>query len=130
MNDESAQQLGGYIRYHRTAQHKTIRTLAEQAAVDSAGLTRLEHGKVHNPRPNTLCSLATALNLPLADLFSMAGYTVPNDLPSIKPYLRTKYSFLPAEEVTAIGNEVEWMAAMYSSKAIHSNKSGSGHRER
>ena len=43
-----------------------------------------------------------ATTLTLADVYAMADYAVPGDLPSFMPYLRTKYRKLPVEDVEKI----------------------------
>jgi hypothetical protein len=35
----------------------------------------------------------------VADIFGLAGYTTPKQLPTFKPYLRAKYRALPDEAV-------------------------------
>ena len=47
-------------------------------------------------------SLMAIVGLTLADVYAMADYAVPDDLPSFRPYLRTKYRDLPADDVEAI----------------------------
>jgi hypothetical protein len=39
------------------------------------------------------------LKLELADVYAMADYAVPDDLPSFQPYLRTKYRDLPQRAI-------------------------------
>ena len=63
--------------------------------LDSGALTRLEHGETRTPTPETLRALAEALDVPLADLYAVAGHVVPYDLPSLVPYLQTRYGQLP-----------------------------------
>jgi transcriptional regulator with XRE-family HTH domain len=118
MNDERARRLGEYIKAHREAQNLTILTLASRAGIDDGGLSRLEHGKVPYPRPNTLCAVATALHLPLADLYALAGYVVPDELPSIKPYLHAKYAELPEDVITELCDEIDYACE------IHRRRSG------
>jgi transcriptional regulator with XRE-family HTH domain len=113
MNDERAQQLGEFVRHQRTEQDKTTRELATEAGIDRGGLTRLEQGKVQSPRPDTLCALALALHMPFADMFARAGYTVPQELPSVESYLRTKYACLPEDETLAITKIVEQLATLH-----------------
>lgn len=110
MNDEGLLQLGEHIRHIRQMRGLTVRQVAATAGIDPGGLTRLEHGRIAEPRPTTLHGLATALSISLADLFAMAGYTVPRDLPSIRHYLRVKYDCLPEEIVDLLGAEVEHLA--------------------
>jgi transcriptional regulator with XRE-family HTH domain len=99
MNETMARQFGEYLHEQRSKQHLTIRALAARAGVDTATLVRLEHGKYRAPRPDTLKGIATALGLPLADVFALANYVVPYDLPSFSPYLRAKYGDLPAAAI-------------------------------
>ncbi|MGH4012987.1 MAG: helix-turn-helix domain-containing protein [Pseudonocardiaceae bacterium] len=106
MEHKTAQQFGVYIRRLRTEQKLSIRELANKAGIDSGGLTRLEHDKV-SPQPNTLKALAIALQVPLADLFAMAGYVTPYDLPSIAPYLRVRYSSLPEEALSSANDYLQ-----------------------
>lgn len=113
MNDEKAQQLGAYIRHMRKVRGLDNRELARRAKVDSGGLTRIEQGQIHNPKPRTLCAIATALDLPAADLFALAGYTSPRDLPSIEHYLNTKYSHIPTDHTWPICQAVERLSAIY-----------------
>lgn len=113
MNDERAQQLGEYIRHLRIDHAASIRALADRAGIDSGGLTRLESGRVRHPRPDTLSALAQALDVPFADIFAYAGYTVPHDLPSVEPYLRTKYDCLSTNETRAITTMVEALVRLH-----------------
>lgn len=113
MNDERARQLGEYIRQLRIGHTASIRGLADRAGIDSSGLTRLESGHVRNPRPGTLSALARALDVPLADLFARAGYTTPHELPSVEPYLRTKYDYLSRQETEAITTLVEALTSLH-----------------
>ena len=113
MNDEHVHSLGAYIRDIRTRHGETIRTLAAEAGVDSSGLSRLEHGTAGMPRPDTLYALAPALGVSPADLFAMAGYTVPSDLPDVEAYLRTKYDCLTDDERQAIATLVTAIAKVH-----------------
>jgi transcriptional regulator with XRE-family HTH domain len=101
MNHEAARQFGTYIKGLREARKLSIRGLASEANIDSGALTRLEHGKVRAPQPDTLKALSKSLGAPLSDMFAMAGYVVPHDLPSLVPYLRARYSHLPDEALAA-----------------------------
>lgn len=113
MNDATTPGLGSYIRRIRKAHGISIRELAVQAGIDSGGLARLENGKVSNPRPDTLSALARALDIPFADLFAHAGYTAPRELPSVEPYLHTKYDRLSSNETRAITTLVEALTRLH-----------------
>jgi transcriptional regulator with XRE-family HTH domain len=59
--------LGMAIRYHRHAKGLTIKALARKAEMSPGHLGRIERGHT-NPRWDKLCALASALDLPLAEL--------------------------------------------------------------
>lgn len=101
MTQDQMHRFAAYMTRLRKEQKLSIRGLADKAGMDSGALTRIEQGKVHTPRPETLRSLASALQVPLADLFLAAGYAIPYDLPSMTPYLQARYGHLPEETLAA-----------------------------
>ena len=107
MNQAAARQFGEYIKRLRTEQQLSIRGLASKAGIDDGALTRLEHGKVCAPQPGTLKALAMALQVPLADMFAMAGYVIPDDLPSIAPYLCARYGQLPEATLVSVNDYLQ-----------------------
>lgn len=106
MKQDTAHRFGEYIRRLRKERKHSIRGLASRAGLNSGELSRLENGK-RNPQPDTLKALATALGVPLADMFAMADYIIPYDLPSMAPYLRARYGHLPEETLSAVNNYLE-----------------------
>jgi transcriptional regulator with XRE-family HTH domain len=90
--------------------------VAARASVDIAGLSRAENGK-KIPAPETLAALATALNLPLADLYQAAGYPLPETLPSLRPYLRRAYD-VPEAAVDEIEQYLQRIAAQYGGASL------------
>lgn len=113
MNDEQARQLGEYIKHLREECKMTYRDLAARARIDGGGLNRLERGLVREPRPTTLCAVAKALDASVADMYAIAGYTVPQDLPCIEQYLKVKYSCIPADDVWEICQAVKRVERIY-----------------
>lgn len=107
MNHDAARQFGAYIKRLRQERQLSMRGLAHQAGIDSGALTRIEQGKVSTPQPDTLKALAIALQVPLADMFAMAGYVIPYDLPSITPYLHARYGHLPEETLTSVNDYLQ-----------------------
>ena len=97
MTDEAARQFGAYLKDLRAQRKQSVRGLAASAGIDSGTVSRLEQGAIHAPSPDTLKQLSTALNVPLADLFTTVGYVTPQDLPSITPYIHAKYRHLPTQ---------------------------------
>jgi transcriptional regulator with XRE-family HTH domain len=75
----------------------SLRDLEERSGVSRAIISRLEHGENKNSRPSTLTKLAEALGVDASELLTAAGYTASQAqaLPSMRPYLRTKYGHLP-----------------------------------
>lgn len=82
--------LEDVLRTAREATGLSIRRLAERAGLHHAGLARIELGE-QRPTPDTLLALAQALELDESDLFALAGYRLPDRLPSFPAYLRAKY---------------------------------------
>ncbi|QXT64210.1 helix-turn-helix domain-containing protein [Tessaracoccus palaemonis] len=90
MKEEQARRLGKYIKKLRVERKMSGRELARVAGVDAAYIGRLEKGFYKAPRPDSLRAIALALGIPLADLFAMAEYVMPYDLPNFASYLRAK----------------------------------------
>jgi transcriptional regulator with XRE-family HTH domain len=70
--------------------------------MDQATIVRLEAGSIVAPRPDKLSRIAQVLGISGADVFALAGYAVPADLPTLRPYLLAKYGELLAEDVDRI----------------------------
>lgn len=110
MQQESGKALGKYIKNHRIARGMTGRELARQIGTDTAYLVRLERGEYRSPRPDILAKAAEVLHVPMSDLYSMAGYIVPNDLPSLTPYLRTRYRQLSNDAIDSVSAYLKELA--------------------
>jgi transcriptional regulator with XRE-family HTH domain len=102
MTPEQAKALGQQLKSRREELSLSTHRLAELAEIDQATVSRLEAGIITAPRPDKLSRLAKVLGLSGADIFALADYTVPQDLPTLKPYLRSKYRDIPAEDVEKI----------------------------
>jgi hypothetical protein len=61
-------------------------------------LSKLEDGQYEAPAPKHLKSIATTLGVHVEDLYGLAGYEIPERLPTFRPYLRAKYQ-LPPEAI-------------------------------
>jgi transcriptional regulator with XRE-family HTH domain len=102
MNQDKAQAFGEYIKQRREERKLSIRSLATKAGINNGALSRIESGKRMPPKAGTLKALAEALEVPLTDVFAMAGHEIPYDLPAITPYLRARYGHLPDDALTSI----------------------------
>ena len=97
MTQPHSSQLAQLLATARQESGLSVRDLAERAGLPKSTLQRMELGEVANPKPGSLELLAKALNLNASDLYTAAGYTKPDVLPSFTPYLRRKYGDLPEE---------------------------------
>jgi transcriptional regulator with XRE-family HTH domain len=100
MTKEQAKRLGRWLRQRRKESGLSTIELAKRASTSDATITRLEQGAFAAPDPHKLSRIAEALGLNLADVYAMAEYAVPGDLPSFQPYLRRKYGDLPAGAIS------------------------------
>lgn len=107
MEPKQAAELGRLIRERRTDLELSVRQLAEKTGMNFATLSRIEQGLFAAPGPDKLARIAEALGLSTADLFALADYTGPSDLPGFQPYLRSKYRDMPATAVDELNKAFE-----------------------
>jgi transcriptional regulator with XRE-family HTH domain len=84
--------LAEYARERREQLGLSQRQLATQLQVSHSSIARIENGTIHEPTPSLLRRLAEAFGVDPEDLYALAGYTVPHELPSFASYLRAKYN--------------------------------------
>lgn len=107
MKPERASQLGQYLKASREERGLSTHRLAAAAEMDQATVVRFEAGSIVAPRPDKLSRIAEALGLSSADVFALAGYTAPTDLPTLRPYLSATYPGLLEEDVDRIERYVD-----------------------
>lgn len=95
------QALGDYIRARRTERKLDIRSCAEESGFHESYWRKLEAGHYESPDAKTLRVIAETLSCPLEDLYSLCGYTLPTELPSLGPYLRAT-SDLSANDIAVM----------------------------
>ncbi len=83
--------LGDDIRERREARNLDIRNCAERSGFHRSYWNKLEDGHYNSPSPKHLRVIGKVLRCPLDDLYSLAGHTPSEELPTIGPYLRAKY---------------------------------------
>lgn len=81
------------LRERREQLGLSLRELSKMSGISFSLLSYVESGARSAPHPDRLRGLAEALELPISELYSWAGIGSKADLPTIVPYLRTKYSF-------------------------------------
>jgi transcriptional regulator with XRE-family HTH domain len=99
MQEEQAERFGKWLRERRQEAGISTTQLARMAETTDGTIVRIEQGKISAPAPDKLSRIAEALELSLADVYAMAGYAVPGDLPTFQPYLRRKYRDMPVEAI-------------------------------
>jgi transcriptional regulator with XRE-family HTH domain len=103
-------QLINLLAKKRAASGLSIGEVARRAGVDIGTVSRIESGRIANPKPETLQAIGEVLGIPASDLFATAGWVPSRELPSIRPYLRTKYRQLPPEAMEEIEAHFEAVA--------------------
>jgi transcriptional regulator with XRE-family HTH domain len=83
--------LGETLRAARLAKGLSARKLAAAAGLTHSFISKLESATYDSVSPDSLMSLARALDLAPEDLFTLAGFRLPDALPSFGPYLRVRY---------------------------------------
>src|SRR5437870_3385291 len=99
MNNDQAKELGRRLRKRREELGLSMRELAERTGTTHPTIIRLEEGSIERPAADKLSRIADVLSLNLADVYAFVDYDTPSQLPSFRPYLRTKYRHLPQTAV-------------------------------
>lgn len=98
-SQNTTQRLARLLQKARLTLHLSQRSLSSMSGVPQTTIIRLEHGEVARPRPDVLSALASALALPLADVYAALDYEAPVELPSFAPYLRQRYGLLSSDAI-------------------------------
>lgn len=91
----------------------TFRDVAAATGIELSQLHRLEAGEISSPRPEHLATLAQVLEVPFADLYTIAGLPLPTELPTLSIYLRTKYRGLPSDAQQELQESISRITAKY-----------------
>lgn len=67
--------LAAFLLHHRTLKKLSARKLGELSGISHTEIHRIENGERVHPSPAVLRALASALEVPLETLMSLAGYT-------------------------------------------------------
>jgi transcriptional regulator with XRE-family HTH domain len=110
--DKKNQTLGEYIRERRVSRGLSLADAADLSGLHLSYWSKLEDGQYESPAPKHLMTIARALKVDFEDLYGLAGYELPERLPSFTPYLRAKYE-LPPEAVTDLERYFELLRAYY-----------------
>jgi transcriptional regulator with XRE-family HTH domain len=105
-----ARRLGHLLRQRREQRGLGVRALEAASGVNVSSIVSLERGDILTPQPDTLKALAAALDLPVSDLFTVAGWLPAGELPTLKPYLRAKYRQLDEQAIADLERYAERLA--------------------
>ncbi len=106
--------LGRSIRMAREAKRLSTNQLAEAIGSTHSYINKLEAGWFGAISPANVQALSRALDIDAQDLFTLAGYKVPEGLPTLVPYMRTKYSEdLPDEAVSELSQYFDYLRSKY-----------------
>ena len=97
----------------RKAKGLSTYKLAAEIGIVQSNVVRLESGHIATPSTTILDGLARVLDLDLADLYALAGYTRPSELPAFTPYLRSKFAGLPEEARSELEQSFRRIADKY-----------------
>ena len=96
MTSNTNQQLGEYIRHRRNVLDMSLRELEAATGIERGALSRIENGS-RQPSPELMQRIAEALRVDYEDLYAVSGISLPEKLPELDAYLRTRYG----DELTA-----------------------------
>ena len=91
MTPEQAKRLADLLTTKQAATGLSGAEVARRAGVDAGTVSRIERGQIPNPTAKTLLALGKVLDIPESELFAVAPWATSQELPTIRPYLRTKY---------------------------------------
>lgn len=102
MNHEQATELGEYLKIQRQKLGLSTYDVGAKAHVDQSQVVRVENGQILKLTPDLLQRLSDAVEAPLVDAFTLAGYPLPKGLPGLRPYMRAKYRQLTPEAIDEV----------------------------
>lgn len=107
------QQLATTLEERREELGLSAREVARRADVDVMTYRRLEKAEHSKPSTSVLEAVAEALDLPVSDLFAILDWLPKDELPSLTPYLRTKYTNMPDEAVREMSDYFQLLSKKY-----------------
>jgi transcriptional regulator with XRE-family HTH domain len=106
--------LGELLRVRRETAGLSLNQMALKLGISRPYLGRLESGECEHPAPAKLSKMARCLDVPLEDLYALAGITPPTDLPDLCPYLRAKHPDWPELAITELNDFCDFLKHKYS----------------
>jgi transcriptional regulator with XRE-family HTH domain len=91
----------------------SAREVARRADIDVGVVIRLERSENPRPRLENLKAIGEVLGIPAADLYTTADALPAGQLPSLRPYMRTKYRQLPDDALAEVESFVKELRRKY-----------------
>lgn len=113
MSIPAIQKVAINIRRYRTKLGMSASELSRRAGVSKATVTRLEGGQISNPQASNLVAIADVLSVTVGDLMGDSTRRTAASLPTLAPYLRTKYKDLPEDALQEIESHFNDLAARH-----------------
>lgn len=95
MKPHEAIRLATRIRRAREQRGLSAAEVARRAGINVGTVTRIELAQIAKPQADSLIAIAAVLDIPVADLFTLAAWIPAHELPTLMPYMRAKYASLP-----------------------------------
>ncbi|QGH68678.1 helix-turn-helix domain-containing protein [Pseudactinotalea sp. HY158] len=109
------QTAGTILKTARNQQGRSMQQVADEVGITKSLLGAWELDQVAQPDPSRLTRLAGVLGIEANQLLKAAGYELDAALPTMKPYLRSKYKHLPPEARAEIQSAFDRISAKYGS---------------
>lgn len=113
MNPEQARQLAELLRDKRDALGLSASEVARRAGVTTGTVTRIELGQIPSPKADSLTAIAEVLQIEKADVFAAAGWVPGKELPTLRPYLRSKYHGLSEADASRVESYIDRLQQQY-----------------
>lgn len=110
MTPEQTVHLINLLASKRAESGLSVAEVGRRAGVDGGTVWRIEQGMIASPKAENLQAIGDVLGISASDLFATVGWMPSKELPTIRPYLRTKYRQLPADAVAEIEAEFDAIA--------------------
>lgn len=110
LNSRQLKRLAGLLRSWRGELGISASEAARRSGVDTHTYIDLENGNQPRPTMQSLQRVARGLDIPVADVLTAVEWLPKDELPSLKPYLRTKYHDMPESALADIEAYFEQVA--------------------
>lgn len=114
LSDQNRERFANLLSRRRAELKLSLPQLSAITGIHHSRLSRWERGEDMPSRVDRLATLAKGLELPPSDLYLAAGIDLTSELPSMRPYLRSKYGdTLPADAIAEIERYSREIVARY-----------------